>query len=80
MSMDSKSFKAEVPRKLSALLQRLDALDVVIAIYMLRDIHADVDLLGQSAESLAENGLEVQPCVYRNDMQAAQGDDGSRGA
>ena len=55
-SMDSESFKAEVPRKLSALLQRLDALNVVIVICMSRDIHADVDLLGQSTESLAENG------------------------
>lgn len=29
-SMDVESFRVEVPRKLSALLQRLDALDVVI--------------------------------------------------
>ena len=54
--MDTESFKAEIPRKLSALLQRLDALNVVIVIYISRDIHADVDLLGQSTESLAENG------------------------
>lgn len=32
-SMDAESFRAEVPRKLSALLQRLDALDMVIVIY-----------------------------------------------
>jgi nuclear pore complex protein Nup205 len=30
-SMDAESFKAEVPRKLSALLQRLDVLKAVIA-------------------------------------------------
>ena len=53
--MDTESFREEVLRKLSALLQRLDALDVVIAIHMSRDVHADVDLR-QNTESLAEGG------------------------
>jgi hypothetical protein len=54
--MDAESFRAEVPRKLSALLQRLDALDVVIVFQMSRDAHADVDLWRQNTESLAEGG------------------------
>jgi len=54
--MDAESFRTEVPRKLSALLQRLDALKVVNLTHMSRDTHADVDLLGQNTESLAENG------------------------
>jgi len=43
-SMDVESFKAEVPRKLSALLQRLDALDGVIVFRTSRNTHADADL------------------------------------
>lgn len=43
-SMDSESFRAEISRKLSALLQRLDALNVVIVIYTSQDIHADMHL------------------------------------
>lgn len=55
-SMDAESFRTEVPRKLSALLQRLDALKVVNLTHTSRDTHTDVDLLGQNTESLAENG------------------------
>jgi len=36
-SMDVESFRAEVPRKLSIVLQRLDALHVVIVVHVLRD-------------------------------------------
>jgi nuclear pore complex protein Nup205 len=55
-SMDTESFKAEAPRKLSALLQRLDALDVVITIHTSRHAQADVGQLRQNTESLVENG------------------------
>ena len=54
--MDTDSFRVEVPRKLSTLLQRLDALDVVILIHTFRETRADVDLRRQTSESLAENG------------------------
>lgn len=37
-SMDAESFRADVPRKLSTLLQRLDALDVVIAIHITKKL------------------------------------------
>ena len=33
-SMDVESFRVEIPRRLSGLLQRLDGLDVVIVFYM----------------------------------------------
>lgn len=54
--MDVESFRTEVLRKLSALLQRLDALKVVNLTHTARDTHSDVDLLGQNTESSAENG------------------------
>jgi hypothetical protein len=52
--MDAESFRVEVPRRLSALLQRLDALNVVIAIHVVLHAHTDVDL--QNTESLGESG------------------------
>jgi len=55
-SMDAESFRVEIPRKLSALLQRLDALDVVIIVRALQETCANVDLWRQTSESLAENG------------------------
>lgn len=55
-SMDTESFRAEVPRRLSSLLQRLDTLDMVIATHMLQDTYADVNLRRQNTESLAESG------------------------
>jgi len=55
-SMDTESFRVEVPRKLSALLQRLDALDVVIVVRTLRETCADTDLSRQTSGSLAEDG------------------------
>ena len=44
-SMDVESFRAEVPRRLGALLQRLDTLDMVIIIYVTLHARADMDLL-----------------------------------
>jgi nuclear pore complex protein Nup205 len=55
-SMDAGSFRADVPGRLSTLLQRLDALDVVITIYTSHHTHADVDPLSQNTGSLTENG------------------------
>jgi len=55
-SIDVESFKAEVPRKLSALLQRSDALDGVIAFQTSRNTHADVDPWQQNTETLVEGG------------------------
>ena len=55
-SMDAESFRVEVPRKLSVLLQRLDALDVVIVVRTLRETCADPDLWRQTSGSLAEDG------------------------
>ena len=52
-SMDAESFRAEVPGRLSALLQRLDALNIVITIRVMLRVHADVDL--QNIESLGES-------------------------
>ena len=54
--MDAESFRVEVPRKLSALLQRLDALDVVIVVRTLRETCTDTDPWLQSSGSLAEDG------------------------
>jgi nuclear pore complex protein Nup205 len=55
-SMDVESFRAEVPRRLGALLQRLDTLDMVIIIDITLHTRSDVYLLRQNNESLAENG------------------------
>ena len=54
--MDAESFRADVPRKLSALLQRLDALEMVITIQTSQKTRADVDPPRQNTESLTENG------------------------
>jgi len=53
-SMDAESFRVEIPRKLSALLQRLDALDVVIVVRTLRETCADK--WRQTSGSLAGDG------------------------
>jgi hypothetical protein len=55
-SMDTESFRAEIPRKLSTLLQRLDALDLVTTLRVLRVTRTDVNLWRQNSESLAEGG------------------------
>lgn len=55
-SMNAESFRADVPRKLGTLLQRLDALDLVIAMHMSQQTHADMDPSRQNTESLTENG------------------------
>jgi len=55
-SMDVESFRVEVPRKLSALLQRLDALDVVILVHTFRETCTNPDPCRQTSGSLAEDG------------------------
>jgi len=55
-SMDVELFKTEVPRKLSALLQRLDTLDMVIIIRMSQHTRADADLWRQDTEPPADGG------------------------
>lgn len=55
-SMDTESFRAEIPRKMSALLQRLDSLDLVTTVRMSRDTCADMNPWRQNSESLAEGG------------------------
>ena len=50
-SMDTESFRTDVPRKLNTLLQRLDALDMVITICKSQEIHTDLDTSGQNTGS-----------------------------
>lgn len=55
-SIDAESFRTDVPRKLSTLLQRLDVLDVVIIIHLSQKSHPNVDIPRKNTESLTENG------------------------
>lgn len=55
-SMDAESFRVEVLRKLSALLQRLDMLDVVIIVRMFPETYTDPDLWRQTSGPLVEDG------------------------
>lgn len=49
--MDAESFRAEVPRRLSTLLQKLDALDVVNTLHTPRCTRADARPLRQNSGS-----------------------------